>query len=666
MQFGNRAIAVGALVLAVSPFTFAGQRIAQQRPIRPRPAAAEAIELFHSDVTVAPDATVTVRETIRVRSAGNSIRHGIFRDFPTQYRDHLGNRFVVGFLVLEVQRDGRPEPFTLETIANGIRVRIGAANFELPPGEYSYSLAYRTNRQLGFFADHDELYWNVTGNAWVFPIERAEATVRLPAAIPRDALHLEAFTGPVGARGADFMASVAGDGTVEFESTRGLESREGLTAVITWPKGYFTPPTPAQQFTYLLQDNRAVWIGFAGLALLLCYYFLVWSAVGRDPPASAIVVRYEPPAGLSAAGMRYLARMGFDQKTFSVATLSLAVKRYLSIRNEGGTYTLVRNQGTNPTLAPEEQALALNLLNSSSQIDLSQQNHAAVQAAIKATHESLKNTEEKIYFFTHSRYVIPGLVFSALVLVGALISLPGQQSVISAFLGVWLTMWSAAVFAMVMIAGRLWKQVLTSGSMQRLTAGSSMKGMPALGAGVMSMFALPFLGGEVVGLFMLLRLGSAWFVLLLAALVGINIWFHYLLKAPTLAGRALMDQVEGFKRYFMAVERDPMQRLEGPEVTPELFDKYLPYAVALDVEQVWSKRFAAALQRAGQAPTSYSPAWYSGSAWSSFGPTGFASALGSSLTTATASASQAPGSSSGSGGGGSSGGGGGGGGGGGW
>ena len=62
-----------------------------------------------------------------------------------------------------------------------------------------------------------------------------------------------------------------------------------------------------------------------------------------------------------------------------------------------------------------------------------------------------------------------------------------------------------------------------------------------------------------------------------------------------------MDQVEGFKRYFMAVERDPLQRLEGPEVTPELFDKFLPYAVALDVEQAWSKRFAAALQRAGQA-----------------------------------------------------------------
>ena len=649
-RLGSRILAVGVSVLALGLVAFA-----QRTPRRQGPA--EAIELFHSDITVASDASLTVREEIRVRSAGISIRHGIFRDFPTKYSDHLGNRFVVGFKVLEVQRDGRPEPYTLETIANGVRVRIGSANTVLAPGEYSYSLTYSTNRQLGFFTDHDELYWNVTGNGWAFPIERAEAAVHLPGAIPRDAFHFEGYTGPAGARGTDFKASLADDGAVEFETTRELGSNEGLTSVLTWPKGYIAAPTAAQRFRYLLEDNRAIWIGLAGIALLLCYYTSVWSSVGRDPTAGAIVVRYEPPAGLSAAGMRYLARMGFDQKTFSVAALSLAVKRYLTIRNEGGNYTLVRNAGANPQLAPEERALADNLLNSSSQVQLSQENHAAVQAAIKATQQSLKNSEEKIYFFTNSKYAIPGVIWSALVLLAALSSLPGQQSIVSGFLCVWLTMWSVGVCAIVITVGRLWRQVIT---------GTSLKGLSALGAGGLTLFAMPFLGGEVFGLLMLFKAGSVWFVFLLGALVAINIWFHYLLKAPTLAGRALLDQVEGFKRYFMAVERNPMERLDGPEVTPELFDKLLPYAVALDVEQAWSKRFAAALQRAGQAPASYSPAWYSGPAWTSFGPTGFASALGSSLTSATASASQAPGSSSGSGGSGSSGGGGGGGGGGGW
>jgi uncharacterized membrane protein len=211
------------------------------------------------------------------------------------------------------------------------------------------------------------------------------------------------------------------------------------------------------------------------------------------------------------------------------------------------------------------------------------------------------------------------------------------------------------VFALTLGAVAAWRSAISDRTAKSVGA-----------AGILTLFGLPFWAGELFGLGMLIRAGSVWFAVLLAALVGTNILFHYLLKAPTLAGRALLDQVEGFKRFFMAVERDPMERLANHEMTPELFEKYLPYAIALDVEQAWSSRFAAALEQAGQAPASYSPAWYSGPSWSSLGAAGFASSLGSSLSSAVASAASPPGSSSGGGGGGSSGGGGGGGGGGGW
>ena len=109
-----------------------------------------------------------------------------------------------------------------------------------------------------------------------------------------------------------------------------------------------------------------------------------------------------------------------------------------------------------------------------------------------------------------------------------------------------------------------------------------------------------------------------------------------------------------------------MNVLTRASKTPELFEKYLPYALALDVEQEWAEQFADVLAQAGQKGATYSPAWYSGSNWSTLGATGFASSLGSSFSGAISSSSTAPGSSSGGGGGGSSGGGGGGGGGGGW
>jgi uncharacterized membrane protein len=147
-----------------------------------------------------------------------------------------------------------------------------------------------------------------------------------------------------------------------------------------------------------------------------------------------------------------------------------------------------------------------------------------------------------------------------------------------------------------------------------------------------------------------------------------------LLRSLTPAGREILDQIEGFKMYLSVAEKDRLNLENPPERTPELFEMFLPYALALGVEQKWSEQFADVLAAAGQGPhqTRYSPVWYQGDSWNQFGATSFAGALGGSLAGAISSASTAPGSSSGGdgggggGGGGSSGGGGGGGGGGGW
>jgi uncharacterized membrane protein len=137
------------------------------------------------------------------------------------------------------------------------------------------------------------------------------------------------------------------------------------------------------------------------------------------------------------------------------------------------------------------------------------------------------------------------------------------------------------------------------------------------------------------------------------------------ISAPTVEGRKVLDHVAGFKQYLSITERERLDRMTAPEDTPEIFEKYLPYAIALGVENRWADRFAGVLAAAA-ASGQQGFAWYSGSGspWSN--PTGFANTVGSSLASTISSASTAPGSSSGSGGGGSSGGGGGGGGGGGW
>ena len=144
--------------------------------------ANERIILFISDADVERNGDLLVTETIRVNAEGDQIKHGIFRDFPTNYTRPDGTRVRVGFDVLSVKLDGASEPFSTERVSNGERVRIGKADTMLSDGEHEYEIRYRTTRQIGFFAEYDELYWNATGNGWPFAIDMAEARIHLPEA----------------------------------------------------------------------------------------------------------------------------------------------------------------------------------------------------------------------------------------------------------------------------------------------------------------------------------------------------------------------------------------------------------------------------------------------------------------------------------------------------
>ena len=171
-------------------------------------------------------------------------------------------------------------------------------------------------------------------------------------------------------------------------------------------------------------------------------------------------------------------------------------------------------------------------------------------------------------------------------------------------------------------------------------------------------FTLPFLAGEVAGLYMFGKGTSVWMLGILLIAVFLNLLFFSLLKAPTRLGRTILDKIEGFRMYLVVAEKD--------RLTPELFEKFLAYALALDVEQEWAEQFSDLLTEAGRpgGASNYSPAWFAGT--SVLTAAAFATSIGGALSSSIASASVSPSSRSGSGGGGSSGGGGGGGGGGGW
>jgi len=628
----------------------------------PAAAQTEGIRSFDSRITLNTDGSMQVVETIAIESAGIDIVHGIYRDFPTRYRDRAGNHYSVLFDIVRLRRDGNPEPYHTEDLSDGVRVYFGSSSFDLPPGPHTYQFTYRTNRQLGFFRDHDELYWNVTGNAWKFPIDAATAKVLLPANVRNLVTGLGGYTGYESEKGQAYTARRDEESNPTFRAEN-LAPGQGLTIVVTWPKGLIAEPTAEQKRAWFIADNKSLIFGLAGWVVVLLYYVMIWGMVGRDPARGTVVPLYEPPDNMSAAAMRFLERMGFDEKAFTAAIMGLAAKGYLTIQqDESKTYKLIRRKNANDQdrdLSADEKSLARILFEDGSPLVLENKKHELLSRARKALENNLHATIEATSFRTNGRYLWPGIVMSLLTILAVVLMTGGSRSPIAIFMSVWLTGWSFGVYMLVSSVIRAWKSVRTEGV---LGAGQ---------AGFLTLFSIPFIAGECVGLGMMIWACGLAASGVIAAAIGLNVLFHHLLKAPTRAGRALMDRVEGFKMFLTAVDADRLQTVARPDKTPQLFERFLPYAFALGVEHAWAQQFSQVLAQAAAAggvggSTGYSPSWYSGAALGSFSASAFTSSFSSSFSSAISSSSAAPGSSSGSGGGGSSGGGGGGGGGGGW
>lgn len=601
-------------------------------------ATTERIRFFDSKIAVQADGSLTVTEKITVMATGQEIKRGIVREFPTKYKDRYGNTVRVGFEIVEIRRDGKPEPYHTEQVGNGIKIFIGEKDVLLQPGQYIYTITYKTDRQLGFFEDYDELYWNVTGNGWTFAMDAVRAVVQLPPGAT--IRQFSAYTGPFGAQGQDFRVSYDGAGNIVFTTTRGLAPREGLTIAVAWPKGIVPEPSAAEGAVSFLRDNASLLSAGLGFLALLGYYFMAWNRVGRDPAKGTIIPQFEPPKGFSPGASRFLWRMGFDAKTLAAAVMDMAVKGYLRISESGGVFSLEKKQ-EGSELSPEEKTLGNKLFSRNKTLEISQNHQSLIASAQAALKNSLETTLANIYFKTNRGYLWPGLGITGLML-------------------------AALVFT----------------AEDSAEAGASVL-FYVITCGMITFFSYFWNSQKWVLKIFFLVFGSFWFYssviivpatafssvlvsVFLAGVLFLHMVFLYLLKAPTLQGRQVLDQVEGFKMYLSVAEKERLEMLHPPEKTPALFEKYLPYAFALDVENEWSEQFTEVLAQAATAKETYSPSWYTGSSWSPGNLAGFTAGLGGALASSIAAAATPPSSSSGSGGGGSSGGGGGGGGGSGW
>jgi uncharacterized membrane protein YgcG len=411
-------------------------------------------------------------------------------------------------------------------------------------------------------------------------------------------------------------------------------------------------PSETDRTKWMIADYGPPIVGILALLSLGVFYFFAWARAGRNPRAGTIVPLFSPPGDLTPAGMRYILKMGSDDRGFAAALVDMGVRGHIRLSEEEGGFfsrdkTRLERLAGPASLPPEEEAALRELAMTGEQIMMEQKNHEKFSAAKKGLDDVLKAAYEGVMFNRNWGWAAAGVILFAV-----------------AF---WLV--AAAVVAATDGAA-IWQILVTLGAsivaalLAMMIHGSSTVGKCLLTVGMFVAGAAALAtGGPII----IEALNTGWWLPILLPLLALPLVISsfFWIAAPTRDGRRVLNEIAGFKQYLSITERERLDRMNPPEDTPELFERFLPYAIALGVENRWADRFSGILAAAA-AQGQQGFAWYSGSnsPWSN--PGRFADSVGSTLASTVSSASTAPGSSSGSGGGGSSGGGGGGGGGGGW
>jgi uncharacterized membrane protein YgcG len=368
--------------------------------------AVEQINRFDVSIDVERDGDIVVAETIDVTSEGNRIRRGIFRDLPRYYMSD-GDRLPFGYDVLSVRRDGKKEPYEISSVDNATRILIGDADVLLNDGAHVYEIRYRVKNQVRYFENHDELYWNVTGNYWEFPIEAARGAVRFPAGARITGI--DAYTGPLGASGKDYAYREEGGAHV-FEATRPFETGEGLTISIGLAKGLIEPPSALDQTVIWWQRNGALVILIASLGGLFAFYYRAYVRVGRDPPRQPVFPRYAPPEGYSPAAVHHIYNRGVSSHRALIATLmNLAVKGRLTIGAKNKNKTeLLRNEASvsSPGVAEEDLVLERNIFRDAATLTLGGNYDAGFTEAYTRFQAAVSKHYGTPYFRWNTIYVI--------------------------------------------------------------------------------------------------------------------------------------------------------------------------------------------------------------------------------------------------------------------
>ncbi len=514
-------------------------------------AESELIKNFGVGITIQEDGSIDVIENI-VYDFKKNPGHGIFRKIPLKPAD--GPTLIVEVLNV-TDEEGNPYSYVTSLSNNILTIKIGDPN-KLITGPNNYVISYKAYNAIREFEDHDELYWNATGNDWPVEILSGSVKVILPDPMIPDVM-TRCFTGLYGENNKSCTFS-HNNSAVEYKTTKPLDVGEGLTIVVGFPPTYV-------QNVYVEPENsnsNKFFILVAFLPLIILIMIIILSLIYKNRKKNPrpviprrlrgepIIVSYDPPSNLSPIEVGTILDRQVDTTDVSSIIIDLAVRGFIKIKYitkkirflpDKNDFEIVKTKNNNRPLNSVDKIIFDLLFSNRESVKLSDLEdertsfHSNIEEIKDDVEEKLKNNG---YF---------------------------KKEI-----------------------DKKYKKIKIA----------------------LSILIITFFVGFLISLLFMSKIGFL-IVFIITALV---IFFSVLLAKQTnkltSLGMSTLKKILGFREFLQLTEKDKLELLNAPKLEPEIFEKFLAYAMVLGVEDKWANKFENVYQK--------TPSWYEDSTSSRF------------------------------------------------
>jgi uncharacterized membrane protein YgcG len=499
---------------------------------------------FRTEIAIESSGDLSVVETLGVTYF--SAYHGIERFIPVSYRRSTGESLSIVVHVASITIDGGPAPSSTFRSGANLVLRIGDPNGMIT-GAHTYVIRYSVGRALLFRKDYVELYWNATGNDWDMPIDHALAVIQLPPPVQAADVSTTSYVGYTGSTGRGPQAQVDTLGRLIFEASA-LSPGEGLTIDLSIPRSVagVAAPSVGQRILWFLGANKYAFLPL----VVLVGMFVLWLRKGKDPAKGTIAPRFDPPAGMDAGEAGVLVDDRVDLRDISAMVVDLAVRGHLKIQEvrEEDLGVAAKVSEFFRHSAPLDYEFARTKPKPGSEA-LSKAEQTVLDAIFDGAHaekRSLSSLENEFYKTLPS---VKSSLYASLIGKGYYTENPERVRRSYSGAGGFLV---AAGIALGIVASSLY-----------------------LGAAIV-------VSGVIV------------------------LAFSPIMPRKTRKGVDALQDLLGLAEYIQRAEVKQMEFHDAPEKSPALFEKLLPYAIALNLTGVWTKQFEGLLKEP--------PDWYVGRA----------------------------------------------------